>query len=75
MDTTVDISDFFLEDDPVIRNQEKFRRLFGNNDFVGVLVESEDVFSRDTLELINLVGERLKREVPFASSLVSPMRR
>jgi predicted RND superfamily exporter protein len=71
MDITVDIADFFLEDDPVIRNQEGFRRLFGNNDFVGVLVESEDVFSRDTLELIKLVGERLKKEVPLAYTLTS----
>ena len=71
MDVTVDIADFFLEDDPVIKNQEEFRRQFGNNDFVGVLVESEDVFSRKTLELIKLVGERLKDEVPLASDLVS----
>lgn len=71
MDITVDMADFFLEDDPVIQNQEKFRRQFGNNDFVGVLVESEDVFSRDTLELIKLVGERLRNEVHLASGLVS----
>ncbi len=71
MDITVDIADFFLEDDPVIKNQEEFRRQFGNNDFVGILVESDDVFSRDTLELIKLIGERLKDEVPLASDLVS----
>lgn len=71
MDITVDIADFFLEDDPVIQNQEEFRRQFGNNDFIGVLVESEDVFSRETLELIKLVGERLRDEVPLAADLVS----
>jgi len=71
LDITVDIADFFLEDDPVIQNQEKFRQKFGNNDFIGVLVESEDVFSRETLELIRLVGERLRDEVPLAADLVS----
>jgi uncharacterized protein len=71
LDITVNIADFFLEDDPVIKNQEKFRRQFGNNDFVGVLVESEDAFSRETLELIRLVGKRLRDEVPLAAALVS----
>jgi predicted RND superfamily exporter protein len=71
MDITVDIADFFLEDDPVIRNQEKFQQLFGTNDFIGVLVESKDVFSRQTLELIRLVGKRLRDEVPLAGDLVS----
>ncbi len=71
LDITVDIADFFLENDPVIRNQEKFRQQFGNNDFIGVLVESDDVFSRETLELIRLVGEQLRKEVPLAGELVS----
>lgn len=71
LDITVDIADFFLEDDPVIRNQEKFRQQFGNNDFIGVLVESKDIFSRETLELIKLVGERLREEVPLADELIS----
>ncbi|TFH40291.1 MAG: hypothetical protein E4G96_07755, partial [Chrysiogenales bacterium] len=71
LDITVNIEEFFLEDDPVLQNQQKFRRLFHNNDFVGVLVESEDVFSRESLELIKTVGDRLQAEVPLAKEAVS----
>lgn len=71
LDITVDIAKFFLSDDPVIQNQEKFRELFGNTDFVGVLVQSDDVFSRETLELIRRVGKRLGKEVPLAAEVIS----
>ncbi len=73
LDITVNIEDFFLEDDPVLRNQQEFRRLFHNNDFVGVLVESDDVFSRASLEAIRTVGDRLRKEVPLAKEVVSPV--
>lgn len=71
LDITVNMEDFFLEDDPILKNQQKFRKLFNNNDFVGVLVESEDIFSRESLELINDVGNRLRKEVPLAEEVVS----
>lgn len=73
LDITVNIEEFFLEDDPVLRNQQEFRRLFQNNEFVGVLVESADVFSRESLEVIHAVGERLQKEVPLAKDVVSPV--
>ncbi len=71
MDVKVQIEDFFVEDDPILENQKEFRRLFKNNDFIGVLVESDDVFSRDSLELIKKVGDRLKETVPLAGDIVS----
>ena len=71
LEVTVNMEDFFVDDDPVRENQAKFRQLFNNNDFVGVLVESDDVFSRESLELIREVGSRLKESVPLAKELVS----
>jgi predicted RND superfamily exporter protein len=71
LDVNVKIEDFFVEDDPVLENQKEFCRLFKNNDFIGVLVESDDVFSRESLELIKTVGDRLKESVPFAGDVVS----
>jgi len=71
LDVNVNIEDFFVEDDPVLENQKEFCRLFNNNDFIGVLVESDDVFSRESLELIKIVGDRLKETVPFAGDVVS----
>lgn len=71
LDVNVNIEDFFVEDDPVLENQKEFCRLFKNNDFIGVLVESDDVFSRESLELIKIVGDRLEETVPFAGNVIS----
>jgi len=71
LEVTVSMEDFFVDDDPVRENQRKFRELFNNNDFVGVLVETDDVFSRESLELIEDVGSRLKESVPLAKDLIS----
>ncbi|MBN2160378.1 MAG: MMPL family transporter [Spirochaetes bacterium] len=71
LDITVNIEDFFLDNDPVLKDQREFRRLFHANDFVGVLVEADNVFSRDTLELIKRVSDRLMKEVPLAQEAVS----
>lgn len=67
----VTMEDYFLEDDPVLKNQERFNRLFPENRFVGVLIQTEDVFSRTSLELMKELGERLLREVPYASRVRS----
>ena len=71
LDITVSMENFFLEDDPVIKKQDEFRELFGNNDFIGVLYESEDVFSRDSLEQIRRIGLELQENVPFAGDITS----
>ncbi len=71
LDISVNIEDFFLDDDPVLKNQKKFQQTFHGNDFVGVLVEADDVFSRKSLETIKLVGDRLMKEVPLAKETTS----
>jgi len=71
MSFTTDISDYFLSDDPALKSQEEYRALFDQHEFIAVLVESKDVFSRKSLETINKLGRRLQKEVPFADSLVS----
>ncbi|MDC7240254.1 MAG: MMPL family transporter [Spirochaetales bacterium] len=68
---TTDISDYFVDNDPVLTSQEKFQQLFDKHEFIAVLVESDDVFSRETLETIYSLGEKLMEDVPFAESLVS----
>jgi len=71
MKFTTDIADYFIDDDPVLKSQEEFRRLFDQHEFIAVLVESSDVFSKESLETIHELGSRLLKEVPFADSLVS----
>lgn len=71
LDISVDIEAFFLEDDPVLQNQNQFNELFEKNNFVGVLVESQDVFSRETLNLIKKTSGELEKHVPFAKEVIS----
>lgn len=68
---TVNMGDFFIDGDPILESQKRFEKLFSNNDFVGVLVESEDIFSRETLNTIKEVGYRLKSEISIAEDLIS----
>ncbi|MDC7235796.1 MAG: MMPL family transporter [Spirochaetales bacterium] len=68
---TTDIADYFVDDDPVLSSQKRFINLFDQNEFVAVLVESDNVFSPDTLETVNSLGLRLMEDVPFASAVTS----
>ena len=52
-------------------SMERFGEEFGNNDYVVVVLESDDVFSRDSLAALRRIGERLEAEVPHARSVVS----
>ena len=72
LNITVDIQDYFLEDDPILTLQKDYEALFPGNEFIGVLVESDDVFSRDSLELINELGEILKEAFPGSGEVLSP---
>jgi len=69
--TSVSISNLFLEDDKVIIDQKEFDSIFGNSDFVGVLVESEDVFSEETMSLIQSISDDLLNEIELIDSASS----
>lgn len=69
MEVTID--NFFLDKDPIMVAKNEFKEIFGNNDFIGILVDAEDVFSYKNLKLIRKLGNELKREVPFADKLIS----
>ncbi len=71
LDITVEIADYFIEGDDALRNQERFEQIFGKNDFVGVLFESNDIFSTPSLEKINEIGDRIIDSIPYAESIQS----
>ena len=56
---------FFTDDDPAVVAIERFRELFGNEDFVYVAVRnSRDIFDRDTLRLLESLALALEKDVP-----------
>ena len=62
---------WFLENDPMKIADTEFKSIFGNNEFVAVLVEVDNVFSPEVLTAIRALGAELKRNVPFADDLLS----
>ena len=64
---------WFDESEEVKRNQDYFESIFGSDDAIMVLVESDDVFDVEVLDAIKRLGERLEAEVPYADELTSVM--
>lgn len=62
---------WFLDDDPLTIATKEFEEIFGNPDYVAILLEAEDVFAPETLRVIRELGEELEEEVPFADEVVS----
>ncbi len=71
VDIKVDMADYFLEGDDALEKQERFEQIFGVNEFIGVLFESNDVFSTQSLEKIHEIGERIKENFPYSESIHS----
>ena len=60
---------FFLEGDPTKLLLDKFRDTFGNEDFVYVLVETDDFFRADTIRLIKTLARDLEAHVPYVKDM------
>lgn len=61
----------FLEDDEIVKATKTFEEYFGNNDFVALLVESEDIFNRNTLSMIRELSSELESDVPYVDDVLS----
>ena len=69
----IDVSNesWFLPDDPLVIAREEFEEIFGNNDYVAVLVEADDVFSPEILRMMRELGQELKSKLPYSDKLMS----
>lgn len=61
----------FLPNDPIRKQTKEFEELFGNDQFVAVMVENEDLFSREVLMLLRELHQELYDSVPFAENVTS----
>ncbi|MEL3906640.1 MAG: MMPL family transporter [Treponema sp.] len=62
----------FVPDGGEIENhEERFKELFGSNDTIVLLFESDDVFQPEVLQAIKSIGNALLENVPYADSLTS----
>ena len=53
------------------QNDARFKKLFGSNDSIVLLFESDDVFTPETLQAIKDIGAELLEKVPYADSITS----
>ncbi|MBK8806387.1 MAG: MMPL family transporter [Bacteroidales bacterium] len=67
----LDLDKYFTEGDPILVNKQLFTKTFGNNDFVGVLVDADSVFDRNILKVIRELSHELRDSVPFAKEVIS----
>lgn len=71
---TVDNVDYFtLEDDPDVEFYDKFKEIFGNDEFFVIAFEKEDIFTSKNLALLKNITEGLETidEIREAKSLAN----
>ena len=64
-------NDWIVNGSEIQVNSDHFKDIFGNDQYVLVLVQADDVFSPDVLKMIDRLGDRLESEVPFAEKVTS----
>lgn len=52
-------------------SEDEFKDIFGNNDYVAVMVEVDDLFTPGILAKIRELGNELKSNIPFADDILS----
>ncbi len=62
---------YFLEDDPMLIQTDKFKEIFGNDNFVAVLTECNNSFSKENLELIRELSNELMDSISYAEKITS----
>jgi uncharacterized protein len=67
----LDLDAYFSEGDPLMETKAAFADKFGNNDFIGVLVDADSVFDRRVLNMIRELSTALREEVPCAKEVIS----
>ncbi|MCP4119327.1 MAG: RND family transporter [Desulfobacteraceae bacterium] len=60
---------WFVEDDPNVKLLDKFRDIFGNEDFVVLLFESKDFFEPENIRLLSRLARDLETQVPHIKEM------
>ena len=55
----------------VIQANETFKKIFGNEEFIFIMAESEDIFTTENLNSLRNLGDDLLERLPFARSVTS----
>ncbi|MCR5288807.1 MAG: MMPL family transporter [Treponema sp.] len=64
-------NDWIVNGSEIQVNSDHFKDIFGNDQYVLVLVQADDVFAPEVLSIIDNLGEELESTVPFADKVTS----
>jgi predicted RND superfamily exporter protein len=62
---------YFLEDDPMLIKTDEFKEIFGNDNFVAILTQCDNTFSKKSLELIRELSNELMDSISYAEKITS----
>lgn len=62
---------FLPENDETVVRNDRFKEIFGNEEFVFIFIEAEDVFDHGVLTYIRTLSEDLDKNLPFVKEVVS----
>ena len=68
---SADEDEFISVRESAKKNDARFKELFGSNDSIVLLFESDDVFKPEVLQAIKDIGAELLEKVPYADSITS----
>lgn len=64
---------YFIEGDPMLVQTDKFKELFGNDYFVAVLTECENIYTPENLKLLRKLSEELRDSLSYSNGAVSSL--
>ena len=68
---SADEDEFLTVKESTKKNDARFKELFGSNDSIVLLFESDDVFKPEVLQAIKDIGAELLEKIPYADSVTS----
>ena len=68
---SADEDEFLTVKESTKKNDARFKELFGSNDSIVLLFESDDVFKPEVLQAIKDIGAELLKKVPYSDSITS----
>ena len=68
---SADEDEFLTVKESTKKNDARFKELFGSNDSIVLLFQSDDVFKPEVLQAIKDIGAELLEKVPYSDSITS----
>ena len=62
---------WFLDNDPLIKVENRLKDIFGNNTNCAALIEVDEIFEIEILEKIRELGNEVENNVPYADDVIS----